>query len=134
MPCRVDPTPEEIEASNRARHDRIVAEAIAPFQERNDRLTHENDMLREVILESLASGSTVVLTEEQAEAIRKNQVAHLVEDLQRLNETLQGLLDAAIASKNLAGMAQYASDLFKVQNADPTMPLQAQLGFDPDSY
>ena len=81
-----------------------------------DKLTHENDMLREALL---------AVPQEHVDAkvrrlIAKDQVAHRKEDLKRLRETFQRNLDFGRFEKVIL--------------ADPKKPLEPQLGFDPDAF
>lgn len=50
MPCRVEESPDEVAARLSAEKDKFIAEAIEPWMERANELTHENDMLRETLL------------------------------------------------------------------------------------
>jgi len=93
-----------------------------------DRLTHENDILREIVLQHAPDHVPLTILEE----ISKAQEAHRQEDLDRLKATLLRLMrDPQTHPSHLFG---YAGDLKKVLNADPKKPLLDQLGFDPDAY
>lgn len=112
MPCRSDymePTPAETTAAHNAAMDSIRIEL--------DRLTRENDELREMILRLNGGGQ---LTEGEAMRVGLEQVDHRKADLARLEKTFI--------------QAQDIARLEKVWNADPAFPLAPQLGFNPDDY
>lgn len=139
MPCRVELTDSEVEAARRAKTDKEIAKVVKPLQERNDRLTHENDTLREVVLESLATGKMVNITDAQMVSITADQVAHRREDLRRLEQVFRDYLAEAFMSQGPDALftqdfKDTAERLQKVLDADPNKPLEPQLGFDPDEY
>jgi hypothetical protein len=94
-----------------------------------DRLTTENDRLRELVLR-LVDGETI--TKQELERIRREQTKHRKEDLARLEKQFK----ASIADQKAMGR-EGATDLHTklglVITADPSKPLEPQLGFDPDS-
>ncbi len=96
-----------------------------------DRLTHDNDRLREIIISSATQGANIPAADWRW--VTKDQIAHRKEDLKRLEKTLR----AAIADQMRTGydktVAQLYTKLGAVVSADPSKPLQDQLGFDPDS-
>jgi pyruvate/oxaloacetate carboxyltransferase len=91
----------------------------ATFKRAADKLTHENDMLREAILEA-AIKAPRAFSAAFLKKIGIEQTKHRKEDLARLEKVFR-------ASKD-------AEKLGKVMLADPTKPLAKQLGFDPDDY
>lgn len=126
MPCRYDPTQAEIDAARAAELDR----AIAPIRADLDRLTHENDMLRELVLTSVHKQKPVQIENGLLATIVERQIAHRKEDLNRLEETLA----ERVRETSGAERKQAAIDLTAVLVADPHFPLAEQLGFDPDDY
>lgn len=94
-----------------------AAEESARLRQELDRLTHENDVLREAVL-SAAEGKPI--KKSLLKQVRDNQVQHRKEDLARLEQTFR-------ASKD-------ATRLGLVMLADPAKPLKPQLGFDPDAF
>lgn len=82
-----------------------------------DRLTRENDMLREAVL-SLQAGKG--LPDAALMLIQEEQIKHRKEDLQRLAKVFRTAKDAP--------------RLGAVMLADPRKPLEPQLEFDPDAY
>lgn len=139
MPCRVDPTPAEIEAGRQAALNRELAKVVEPLQKRNDKLTHENDQLREIILRIADKDS---MPAELWNQIKKDQVEHRKEDLSRLAKTFNEKLAALYRGKKFQidnqGWRDQRDSLFNfiqlVEKADPEHPLEPQLGFDPDAY
>lgn len=142
MPCHVELTEAEKEAERRARTEREIAAVVKPLMERNDQLTHENDMLRETILNLvgvLGSEAEDLIDTELLERIEKNQVEHRKEDLRRLDDTLRQEMWDHIQKHGPEGltdpfMLERQALMVKVHSADPNYPLEAQLGFDPDEY
>lgn len=133
MPCRVELTEAEIEASRRAQTDREIAKVVEPLQKRNDKLTRENDQLRELILK--------IATEDQIPAnikkeIFRNQREHRKEDLRRLEKALNEKLALLFRKKTVRKEERnrLLDLLYRVENADPNEPLEPQLGFDPDDF
>ena len=142
MPCHVELTEAELEANRRARTEKEIAKVVEPLQKRNNDLTHENDQLREAILNIvtvLGSDAENLVPSAFFKKIQKNQVEHRKEDLRRLDETFRAYLWAAVAEQ---GTAAFTTKDFQdtmvrihaVQDADPNEPLEPQLGFDPDEY
>jgi hypothetical protein len=123
MPCRYDPSPYEIEESARLRYKADL-----------DRLTHENDVLREFIL----SLPKVTVPAAIYEAVNKNQVEHRKEDLKRLEDYFEEQITVISKRKpssfNKDARREYFTLLQLVLAADPTEALEPQLGFDPDKY
>ncbi len=105
MPCQYY-TPDE--------ERRMAAEA---YRKELNRLTHENDMLREALMVAVSGGE---VDPDFLKTVYKNQVKHRKEDLKRLEETFRASRDA--------------EKLGLVLLADPTQPLEPQLGFDPDAF
>lgn len=146
MPCRVDPTPQEIEASRKARETRQTAErqqteakaqrritaaekaaqkATEAMQKQVDELTDANnalsvrvDYLQDLIWKMHEGAPT---ESGEVEAVLERQVEHRKADLDRLIRTLTDTEDIDY------------DRLRNVLDADPTRPLEPQLGFDPDS-
>jgi hypothetical protein len=118
MPCRV----EEPWESNVRYHSSEAekAQALAEkWKKIADKLTLENDMLREGIL-AAAEKAPKAFTATFLKKVNLDQIAHRKEDLRRLEKVFR-------ASKD-------AEKLGKVMLADPNKPLEKQLGFDPDAY
>lgn len=105
MPCQ-GPSAYEIAAMERGEQKRLI-----------DRLTRENDELREKLL-TLLSGGT--LTKPESNEILASQIAHRKEDLKRLKQQFKKNKDAL--RYGLVGLA------------DPKKPLEPQLGFNPDDF
>jgi hypothetical protein len=114
MPCQVETTSDYYRGQ--ARDSDAAAEK---WKKLADKLTHENDMLREVIL-AAAEKYPKAFTAKTLKQVNLDQIAHRKEDLRRLEKTFR-------ASKD-------AEKLGLVMLADPNKPLQKQLGFDPDAY
>ena len=141
MPCRVEPTEYELEASRRAKTDKEIAKVVEPLQKRNDELTHENDQLREAILDLIEKRTDVegFFDETLIKKISRNQVEHRKEDLRRLEVSfLENIQKYAKVSpptvKSYDMLDMYTNLLMRVRQADPSAPLEPQLGFDPDEY
>lgn len=111
MPCQMY-SGDEIRAMN-------AEDKLATFKRAADKLTHENDMLREAILEA-AQKSPKAFTATFLKKVGLDQIKHRKEDLARLEAVFRKSKDA--------------EKLGKVMLADPTKPLTKQLGFDPDDY
>jgi len=110
MPCQGGPT----------ERDNLTAARSAV-----DRLTRENHLLREMVI-NLDQGGKLTATE--LRMVKRNQTAHRKEDLDRLEKTLrEAITKGATDSGNVYEM------LGRVVVADPSQPLEPQLGFDPDS-
>lgn len=141
MPCRVDPTPQEIEASRIAREKRLTeplekevektTRRVSAAQKEINNLTDANNALsvRVDYLQDLIWRMDNSLTvegqysddvEEEIVAVLERQTQHRQADIDRLVRTLS-------AAKTI----DYAK-LSKVLAADITKPLEPQLGFDPD--
>lgn len=97
--------------------DEERALAINRYQKELNSLTHENDMLREALMVAVSGGE---IDPDFLKTVYKNQVKHRKEDLKRLQKTFTESKDA--------------EKLGLVMLADPTKPLEPQLGFDPDAY
>jgi hypothetical protein len=115
MPCRVDGPFSESEVAgmrqaDRVKHDKLKATA--------DRLQHENDILRELLLRVVDGGYQP--DEKEMAIVNKEQVKHRKQDLARLKKAFTKSRDA--------------ERLGKVMLADPNKPLEPQLGFDPDEF
>lgn len=116
-----------------------------------DRLTHENDLLREIILDAVEQDAILVVGKddlrdltkprislEQWAMIKRSQEDHRKEDLARLERKLRDSISRKIGRYvGVDRIASYAADdsmkLAAVLLADPNKPLEPQLGFDPDS-
>lgn len=98
------------------------------YKKELDRLTHENDLLREALFVALDGGE---IDSEFLKQVGADQVKHRKEDLARLEATFR---------KELASTNDHAREsilyslIGRVVVADPTKPLKPQLGFDPDDY
>jgi len=145
MPCRVELSEAELEAERQARSNREIAKALKPVQDRNDDLTHENDLLRETILNVvnvLGDEAKSLIPDKLLKHIEQDQVEHRKEDLRRLEATLNEKVAVLYKGKNFRageqGWKEERNVLFdhmhRVYTADPKLPLEPQLGFDPDSY
>jgi hypothetical protein len=113
MPCQVETYDDGYSRAREANAETQKWKKIA------DKLTHENDILREGIL-AAAEKAPKAFTASFLKKVNLDQVAHRKEDLRRLEKTFR-------ASKD-------AEKLGLVMLADPNKPLQKQLGFDPDAY
>lgn len=113
MPCTYIESESEIKARQEKRWEALVAAKDRVLTA----LTHDNDVLREQIIRLVDGGR---LSDDEILGIRNAQTAHRCEDLKRLR-------DACV-------MADDWERLRKVLNADPSKPLEPQLGFDPDSF
>lgn len=118
MPCQVE---EPWESDLRYRKSEAEsAKALAEkWKKIADKLTLENDILREGIL-AAAEKAPKAFTASFLKKVNLDQIAHRKEDLRRLEKVFR-------ASKD-------AEKLGKVILADPNKPLEKQLGFDPDAY
>jgi len=139
MPCRVELSDAEIRANEKAAKDRAIADALKPIQKRNDELTHENDQLREALLKIIEyyPKASTWIGEELHKKIYKDQVKHRREDLRRLEETFRDEMWKLIQQNGKSALTSNRMKALNlkiqaVQDADPTKPLEPQLGFDPD--
>lgn len=120
MPCRYDPGPEDYLRSEKVKTEKLTKDL--------DRLTKENDRLREALL-NLINDKDYQLPAAVVKAVTKNQVKHRKEDLARLEKTFrQSIKDAEGDQPELFEL------LGRVLTADPDKDLTPQLGFDPDDY
>lgn len=103
-------------------------EREAGLREELDRLTHENDELREALL-TLKDGGE--LRPAMWMKIGREQIKHRKEDLARLDRTLREALRKA--KPGVTNVTLLYERLGRVVAADPSKPLEPQLGFDPDS-
>jgi chemotaxis protein histidine kinase CheA len=122
MPCNSD-----YMMSTRAEQDSAHHDEIARIKVELDRLTRENDLLREMVI-NLDQGGKLTATE--LKLVKRNQVAHRKEDLARLERTLREAL-ARNPPEQTADVLHLR--LGRVVTADPDRVLEPQLGFDPDS-
>lgn len=145
MPCRVELSESEIRANRQAQTNAEIAKVVKPVQDRNDTLTHENDLLREALI--IVQGHVgreqleMWVGGELLSQVNQNQVEHRKEDLRRLNKTfLDKMVEAATDKKisdsdvRVLNALEWSALLLKVREADPTKPLEEQLGFNPDKY
>lgn len=99
-----------------------------------DRLTHENDQLREIVLEH----ARAYIPEDILKGIEKTQTQHRREDLARLEETFEEKITDISKKKPTSNTKDERREVFtllqRVLAADPSFPLEPQLGFDPDKY
>lgn len=104
--------------------------AAVRYRKELDRLTHENDMLREALMVAVNGGE---VDADFLKTVYKNQVKHRKEDLKRLEKTFR-----AIIAKNEDVDPAYSFNVYEALGrtlaADPTKPLTPQLGFDPDEF
>jgi len=145
MPCTYDPTPAEIAAAEKARAEREKAPLRKQVEQADRRLTASQkeinelkaannalsvrvDYLQDLIWRIrwneeniLANDAEFYDVEDDIDAVLALQTAHRQSDLDRLVRTL--------ASEKTIDYDR----LNKVLAADPSRPLQEQLGFDPDS-
>lgn len=112
MPCHVE-QPWEIRTDTEQAARHMLEYGIPALRAKLDDLTNENDRLREVVLSLYEKGSSAVESD-IIDQVLKDQVTHRKQDLQRIKRTLNAMLKKARA-------------------ADPALPLEAQLGFHPDS-
>lgn len=118
MPCQVEEPWESSMRHYSSEADK--AQALAEkWKKIADKLTLENDLLREGIL-AAAEKAPKAFTTTFLKKVNLDQLAHRKEDLRRLEKVFR-------ASKD-------AEKLGKVMLADPSKPLEKQLGFDPDAY
>jgi len=122
MPCRYDPTPEEIRASEKVRSD--------SYRKKLDKLTAENDTLREALL-ALTEKRDYVVPESTMKIIKADQIKHRKADLKRLEKSLRA--DLALTT-DFAREQTIQRMIGAVVTANPELPLEPQLGFDPDSF
>lgn len=113
MPCTYDESPQEV-AQRRQQY--IDDHYVKPL----DKLTAENDHLRELLLDIYDKHPEVTLSLTDLKKIKTDQLKHRKEDLTRLQKTF---------TKN-----KDATRLGKVMLADPKKPLKEQLGFEPDEF
>ncbi len=141
MPCRVDPTPEEIEARNRryidnaekAKRTDKAEDEVKKAQTRGQKdaeqinflsvqLDYTRDLLWRIWNETEISTPVDSELAEEVSKTLKIQEKHRKADLDRLIKTL---------SKNPTEKNKQRLRL--VLDADVSKPLEPQLGFDPDS-
>ena len=89
-----------------------------------DELTHHGCLLREYFLEQVSVRSPY------RRKIEKAQIEHRSMDLARLADTLHQKL---IRCRSDQVHTQLLDKLWRVQQASPYIPLESQIGFDPDS-
>lgn len=102
------------------------------LRKRNDELAAQNDRLREYVLaaELYASqneGKHLALSPEVAKLFEKEQTEHRKVDLKRLQKTFLKKVKDHPAGVNYERLG-------RILAADPTKPLESQLGFDPDQF
>jgi len=129
MPCRYDPTPQEIAEARERQEKRIADKAIEPFAHEIEALVNENeelkfinnllsvkvDELHELILEWYQSE---IIPIDAIDGIYQEQVVHRQKDLDRL--LLSGKLSV--------------DQIRRVAKANAQEPLEPQIGFNPDDY
>jgi len=115
MPCQSDYMRDPVPPTNKAELDRLTA---------------ENDRLREFLLRLKAGGG---LTVREWKVVERDQVAHRKEDLARLENTFRAAISDQKAMGRTGGASELHAKLGLVVTADPALPLEPQLGFDPDS-
>lgn len=113
-----------------------AAIANSKLKEDLDRLTHENDMLREIVLKLATKDD---MPAEIWTKINQNQIEHRKEDLARLEKEFRLIAWEYLHSQGpsaltLPGFLEIVARLKLVQEADPKKPLAEQLGFDPDDF
>lgn len=108
MPCQSD----YMRDSNDPRYDSLVIE--------HNKLTAEADILRETLLAVIENPQTAKIPAKLVKSVQAQQVKHRKLDLRRLEQTFTKSKDA--------------ERLAKVWSADPNLPLEPQLGFDPDVF
>ena len=118
MPCQYY-TPEE---------ERRMA--AAAYRKELDRLTHENDMLREALMVAVNGGE---VDADFLKTVYKNQVKHRKEDLNRLEKTFRAIIAKGEDIDQAYPFNVYEA-LGRTLVADPTKPLSEQLDFDPDEF
>jgi hypothetical protein len=101
------------------------------MREQLDKLTHEADMLREMVLKLLDGKK---LTASETALVNKNQIVHRKEDLKRLEKFFRAVIEDQKAMGRYTGMDETFARFGKVLSADPRDPLEPQLGFDPDAF
>ena len=118
MPCQVEqPWESNVRYVN---SEAAKAQALAEkWKKIADKLTLENDLLREGIL-AAAEKAPKAFTASFLKKVNLDQIAHRKEDLRRLEKVFRTSKDA--------------EKLGRVILADPTKPLEKQLGFDPGAY
>lgn len=129
MPCRIEGY-DKYRETTKTKIEPVPADFIQLLKAA-DELTHEMDVLREAYL-ALAEEKSV----EEREALPeyKNilaaQISHRKEDLRRAEKSLKQKI---IAADNAVERSEFVYQLARVTEADPMLPLEAQLGFDPDT-
>jgi hypothetical protein len=118
MPCRVEPSYDELPTNTLHLRSQL------------DKLTAENDLLRETLL-SVVESPTYTIPAKVLKLIEKDQVKHRKEDLIRLEKTFR---DQIAATNDHARERILYELLGRVVVAVPSKPLEPQLGFDPDKY
>lgn len=120
MPCRYDPGPEDYLRSEKDKNVKLT-KAL-------DKLTRENDQLREALL-NLINNRDYVLPQAVVKKVKTAQSKHRKEDLARLEKTFR---------EQIASGEAFDEDLYRLLGlvimADPEKELQPQLGFDPDDF
>lgn len=119
MPCYYEPTPTEIRKSEDRRVAAIkkpLEKDIAKLQNINNVLSVKLDRLHEDIIKYFEGWLDVPNFVKQ---VREDQIKHRQDDLDRL-----------LAS----GTIKDPDTIRRVALADPNLPLEPQLGFNPDDY
>jgi uncharacterized protein YfcZ (UPF0381/DUF406 family) len=102
-------------------------QTLDELREALDEATHDGCVLREALL---AVTQQQELRSPFLTRVRKAQVEHRKMDLERLKDVLQGKIERA---RKLEKLREYQEKLWLVEHASANIPLQEQLGFDPDS-
>jgi len=126
MPCRYDPGPEDYLRSERQKVEKLTKDL--------DKLTHENDQLREALLR-LINDPNYKLPQAVVKKVKTNQVKHRKEDLKRLEKTFRDDIANGVTGITRGTVQTSIYEILgKIVAADPNEPLEPQLGFDPDEF
>ena len=122
MPCRYEEGPADFLRTEKQRTAQLTADL--------DKLTAENDRLREAIL-TLIADREAELHPDVVKVIENDQTKHRKEDLRRLEKQFRTELAATTDFARERVLHQLAG---AVVTADPSKPLEPQLGYDPDTF
>jgi predicted transcriptional regulator len=120
MPCRYDPGPEDYLRDEKRKTEKLTKEL--------DKLTRENDQLREALL-NMINDKDYVLPAAVVKKVKTNQTKHRKEDLVRLEKTFREMI-----ASGEGDAPELYENLGRVMTADPTEELEPQLGFNPDDF
>lgn len=135
MPCRVDPTPQEIDAANKKREDNAAkARRVTKAESEVQRLETQINWLSVQLDYTRDLVYRMWNTEPDEMGVYPADLAREVTETLVIQEKhRQADLNRLITALGKNPTQKNKSLLKKVLEADPSKPLEPQLGFDPDS-